>query len=80
MPFHSHTLANGLQIVGETSPSSLCVALAFWVRTGARDETHDESGVSHFLEHMVFKGTERRDSFAVNRDFSHRRGQQRLHQ
>src|SRR5271154_3512006 len=70
MPFHSHTLPNGLQIVGETSPAALCVALAFWVRTGSRDETPEVSGVSHFLEHMVFKGTERRDSLAVNRDFS----------
>jgi predicted Zn-dependent peptidase len=70
MPFHQHTLPNGLQIVGETSPSSLCVALAFWVRTGSRDETADVSGVSHFLEHMVFKGTERRNAAAVNRDFS----------
>ena len=70
MPFHSQTLPNGLQIVGETNPSALCVALAFWVKTGARDETPDVSGVSHFLEHMVFKGTERRDAIAVNRDFS----------
>ncbi len=70
MPFHSQTFANGLQIVGETNPSALCVALAFWVKTGSRDETPEVSGVSHFLEHMVFKGTERRDSFVVNRDFS----------
>src|ERR1700722_9933484 len=70
MPFHNHTLANGLQIVGETNPAALCAAVAFWVRTGSRDETREVSGVSHFLEHMVFKGTERRDSFAVNRDFS----------
>lgn len=70
MPFHTETLANGLQIVGETNPSALCVALAFWVKTGSRDETPEVSGVSHFLEHMVFKGTERRDSLAVNRDFS----------
>ncbi len=70
MPFHTHTLPNGLQIVGETNPAALCVAVAFWVRTGSRDETAEVSGVSHFLEHMVFKGTERRDSFAVNRDFS----------
>jgi predicted Zn-dependent peptidase len=70
MPFHTHTLPNGLQIIGETNPSALCAAVAFWVKTGSRDETHDESGVSHFLEHMVFKGTPRRDSFAVNRDFS----------
>jgi predicted Zn-dependent peptidase len=70
MPFHTHTLPNGLQIIGEVNPAALCVAVAFWVRTGSRDETPEVSGVSHFLEHMVFKGTERRDSFAVNRDFS----------
>jgi len=70
MPFHTHTLPNGLEIIGETNPAALCTALAFWVKTGARDETAEVSGVSHFLEHMVFKGTERRDSFAVNRDFS----------
>lgn len=70
MAFHTHTLPNGLQMVGETNPSALCAALAFWVKTGSRDETPEVSGVSHFLEHMVFKGTERRDSLAVNRDFS----------
>jgi predicted Zn-dependent peptidase len=70
MAFHTHTLPNGLQIVAETNSSALCVALAFWVKTGSRDETPDVSGVSHFLEHMVFKGTERRDALAVNRDFS----------
>jgi len=70
MPFHTHTLPNGLQVIGETNSEALCTALAFWVKTGARDETAEVAGVSHFLEHMVFKGTERRDSFAVNRDFS----------
>src|SRR5262249_18013631 len=51
-------------------PAALSAAVAFWVRTGSRDETPEVSGVSHFLEHMVFKGTGRRDAFAVNRDFS----------
>ena len=37
MPFHSHVLDNGLQIIGETSPSARSVALGFFVRTGARD-------------------------------------------
>src|SRR5579883_573766 len=69
MPFHSHLLANGLQIVGETSPSARSAALGFFVRTGARDETPEESGVTHFLEHMVFKGTSRRTALDVNRDF-----------
>ena len=39
MPFHTHTLPNGLQIIGETNPAALCAAVAFWVRTGSRDET-----------------------------------------
>jgi predicted Zn-dependent peptidase len=67
--FHSHTLKNGLQLIGETSPSARSVALGFFVRTGARDETGDVSGVTHFLEHMVFKGTPRRSALDVNRDF-----------
>src|SRR5216683_3123860 len=69
MPFHRATLPNGLTILGETSPSARSVSLGFFVRTGSRDETSAESGVSHFLEHMVFKGTERRTAFDVNRDF-----------
>jgi predicted Zn-dependent peptidase len=69
MPFHSHTLPNGLQIVGETSPKALSTGIGFFVRTGARDENDDVSGVSHFLEHMVFKGTPRRTALEVNRDF-----------
>lgn len=69
MPFHKHLLANGLQIIGETSPSARSAALGFFVRTGARDETPDECGVTHFLEHMVFKGTPRRTALDVNRDF-----------
>jgi predicted Zn-dependent peptidase len=70
MPFHQHTLPNGLQLIGETSPSARSTALGFFVRTGARDETQEVSGVTHFLEHMIFKGTERRSADAVNRDFS----------
>ncbi len=69
MPFHHHTLPNGLTIIGETSPSAKSVATGFFVRTGARDETPEVCGVSHFLEHMVFKGTPRRTAFDVNRDF-----------
>jgi predicted Zn-dependent peptidase len=69
MPFHQHVLANGLTVVGESSPSARSVAVGFFVRTGARYETAEVSGVSHFLEHMVFKGTPRRSSLDVNRDF-----------
>src|SRR5205823_12213907 len=62
-------LANGLEIIAEPSPSARSVALGFFVRTGARDETAEVSGVSHFLEHMVFKGTPHRTALDVNRDF-----------
>ncbi len=69
MSFHTHTLPNGLQILGEVNPAALSTALGFFVRTGARDEVDGESGVTHFLEHMIFKGTEKRNSIEVNRDF-----------
>ena len=69
MQFHQHTTANGLQIIGETNSAAHSVSIGFFVRTGSRDETPQESGVSHFLEHMVFKGTEKRTFDMVNRDF-----------
>ncbi len=69
MPFHTHTLPNGLTIIGEPSPAARSAAVGFFVRTGSRDERPDESGVSHFLEHMMFKGTPRRSALDVNLDF-----------
>src|SRR5205823_3423709 len=69
VPFHSQVLSNGLPVIGETSPSARSMALGFFVRTGSRDETSAVSGVSHFLEHMVFKGTPNRTALDVNRDF-----------
>src|SRR5438034_2970620 len=69
MQYHTTTLPNRLTLVGETNPAARSVALGFFVRTGARDETADVSGVTHFLEHMIFKGSERRSYLEVNRDF-----------
>ena len=69
MPFHTRLLPNGLQLIGETIPSSRSVSVGFYVKTGSRDEVALESGVSHFLEHMLFKGTPRRTALDVNRDF-----------
>lgn len=68
MKFHEATLGNGLKIVAELNDQAHSISAGFFVRTGARDETTEESGLSHFLEHMLFKGTERRDALAVNRD------------
>jgi predicted Zn-dependent peptidase len=67
--FHHIRLNNGLQLLGETNPDARSVAIGFFVRTGARDESGEVAGVSHFLEHMVFKGTPRRTALDVNRDF-----------
>ena len=67
MTFLHHRLENGLEVVAETHPQSYSMALAFFVATGSRDERDDEAGISHFLEHMAFKGTRRRSAEEVNR-------------
>ncbi|MGE3314432.1 MAG: M16 family metallopeptidase [Planctomycetaceae bacterium] len=69
MKFHNVALSNGLEVVAELNPNVLSVAIGFFVRTGARDETSDVSGVSHFLEHMAFKGDERYSAEDLNRVF-----------
>jgi predicted Zn-dependent peptidase len=62
-------LANGLEIIAECNPDAVSAAVGFFVRTGARDEPTELAGVSHFLEHMAFKGSERRCGDDVNRAF-----------
>jgi predicted Zn-dependent peptidase len=69
MKFHHTTLANGLELIAELNDRAYSVAAGFFVKTGSRDETGALAGVSHFLEHMTFKGTPRRDALTVNRDF-----------
>lgn len=68
MQFREKTLANGLEIIAECNPEAYSTALGFFVKTGSRDETAEISGVSHFLEHMVFKGTAKRSAADVNRE------------
>lgn len=69
MQFHHTTLPNGLEVVAELNDAAYSVAFGFYVKTGARDETNEISGVSHFLEHMAFKGTDRFSAEDVNRIF-----------
>lgn len=69
MRFHEARLDNGLQIVAESNDESHALAVGFFVRTGSRDESDEVAGVSHFLEHMVFKGTPSRSADDVNRQF-----------
>src|ERR1700752_1988676 len=58
-------LASGLTLLTERLPHRRSVAIGVWVRSGARDEPESLSGISPFLEHMMFKGTERRDARAI---------------
>ena len=60
MTFDQITLPNGLRIIGERIPHFRSVSVGLWLGSGSQFETVDEAGVSHFLEHMVFKGTEKR--------------------
>lgn len=69
MKFEHRQLDNGLIIIGEENPSAQSASIGFFVRTGARDETPQVSGVSHFLEHMLFKGTEALSALEVNEAF-----------
>jgi predicted Zn-dependent peptidase len=69
LEFLSHTLDNGLEVVAECNPEAHSTALGFFVKTGSRDETDASRGVSHFLEHMMFKGTPSRSADDVNREF-----------
>ena len=65
MKFYETKLSNGLTVIGEQKESAVSVALGFFVCTGSRDEWEDVSGVSHFLEHMMFKGTEKRTALDI---------------
>lgn len=69
MEFRSQQLDNGLEIVAETNDDAHSASVGFFVRTGSRDESDDLAGISHFLEHMCFKGTPRRSADDVNREF-----------
>ena len=68
MNFKKTTLDNGLEVIAEINDQALSTAMGFFVRTGARDEADEIAGVSHFLEHMAFKGSDRRTAEDVNRE------------
>lgn len=67
--FHHHQLSNGLTVIGEVNSDAHTAAVGFFVKTGSRDEDPAVMGISHFLEHMMFKGTDRRTADDVNREF-----------
>jgi predicted Zn-dependent peptidase len=62
-------LDSGVRVVTEAVPSVRSVALGLWVKTGSRDETPAQAGVSHFLEHMLFKGTKSHSAIEISETF-----------
>jgi predicted Zn-dependent peptidase len=62
-------LGSGVRVVTEEVPSVRSVALGLWVRTGSRNETREQAGVSHFLEHLLFKGTQRYSAIEISERF-----------
>jgi len=68
-PGHQKTiLDNGIKVITEEIPYLKSVSIGVWVNTGSRDEKPDENGVSHFIEHLLFKGTERRTAFDIAKE------------
>jgi predicted Zn-dependent peptidase len=68
-PAQLTTLNSGVRVVTEAMPSVRSTALGFWVRAGSRDEDHEHAGISHFLEHLLFKGTDRFSSREIDEAF-----------
>jgi predicted Zn-dependent peptidase len=61
-------LPNGLKIITESMPGARSISLGIWLRSGSRRETAAENGISHFIEHMVFKGSEKRGAEDIARE------------
>lgn len=65
MTTQTHRLKNGFRIVTEHMPGLASASVGIWVGAGARHEAPDQNGIAHFLEHMAFKGTERRSALQI---------------
>lgn len=63
--YRKTTLRNGLRVVTETLPSLRSISLGVWIDVGSRHERPDENGLSHFVEHMLFKGTHNRSAHQI---------------
>ncbi|MCZ6451133.1 MAG: pitrilysin family protein [Deltaproteobacteria bacterium] len=63
--FAKTVLDNGIRILSEERPGARSVSLGIWVENGSRHESRHQSGISHFIEHLLFKGTERRSATQI---------------
>src|SRR5690606_14333159 len=66
--FRKTRLPGGIRVVTETHAGARALSVGVWVETGTRDEKPDEAGISHFVEHLVFKRTKSRTAFQIARD------------
>ena len=66
---NTHVCSNGLRIVSEHIPYFRSVAVGVFVKVGSRDESPKENGLTHFIEHMLFKGTEQRSAKEIAKEF-----------
>jgi len=67
--YNKSVLSNGIRVVTERMPNVRSVSVGVWVTIGSRDEDAGSSGISHFIEHMIFKGTERRSALDIAKAF-----------
>src|SRR5580700_5472693 len=64
---HRATLPNGIRVITEHMPHVRSVSVGIWIGTGSREEEIADTGISHFIEHMVFKGTKNRSAEQIAR-------------
>ena len=67
-------LGNGLKIATEAMPDMASVSIGVWIRAGGRYENRENNGISHLLEHLLFKGTKKRDMKAIKQEIEGRGG------
>lgn len=68
-PVNKTSLKNGVRILTKKMPYTRSVSMGVWVNVGSRDEIHAENGLSHFIEHMIFKGTKKRTAYQIAKEF-----------
>ncbi len=68
MGYQKTVLNNGIKVITEEIPYLKSASIGIWVNTGSRDEHPQENGISHFIEHLFFKGTERRTAFDIAKE------------
>jgi len=74
MNLHQTTLSNGIRVVAEPIPTVQSLTVSLWIRAGSRDELPHQHGIAHFLEHMLFKGTQARSATQIAQEIEGRGG------